>query len=108
MINLYYNPKCSKCRIAKDILTDLKVDYKIREYIKNPLTNAELLIIINKLNKPMEAIRGSSYKEHSLSVIAISQLLASDPILFQRPIIENDTKAVVARSPELIYQFLDL
>jgi arsenate reductase (glutaredoxin) len=108
MINLYYNPACSKCRTAKDLLTDLKVEYKIRKYIKDPLTQDELLIIINKLKNPIEAIRGGNYKDSLLSVAAISQLLTSDPTLMQRPIIETDKKAIIGRSPELIYQFLNL
>ena len=46
---VYHNPRWSKSRNSVRILEEKKIDYKIIEYLKNPLSVNELENILNIL-----------------------------------------------------------
>ena len=55
MYTIYHNPRCSKSRNGLAYLTEKKVDFKVREYLKDLLSEAELSALVMKLHvKPVE------------------------------------------------------
>ena len=50
MIKLYHNPQWSKSRKSVEILNDLKINYKLIEYVKTGFTIKELESLCEKLN----------------------------------------------------------
>ena len=111
-IEIWHNNRCSKSRNAFKYLEEKGVDFKVREYLKNPPTLQELKDVLTKLNmKPSELIRSKEaiYKELNLKEASEDKLLeamVNNPKLIERPIVINGDKAVVARPLENIEKVL--
>ncbi len=95
-----------------DFLTQEKVDFEVLNYLKNPLTKVELLDLLGKLNKkPSELVRRNEviFKEASKGTVLtedeILQLMLDHPKLIERPIVEVNGKAVLARPIENLESF---
>ena len=94
------------------ILDEKKIDYKIIEYLKEPLDLEELKNILTILNlKPIDIVRTSEaeYKENKLSVVRGDKLLIAIikfPKILQRPIIIKGDKGVIGRPPENVLKII--
>jgi len=112
MVEIWHNTRCSKSRAAFNYLKDNKIDYSVREYLKNPPTKEELEEVLKKLNmKPSDLVRKKEaiYKELNLKDASEEELLEAmvkNPKLIERPIVINGNKAVVARPIEAIEEIL--
>ena len=98
-----------------DFLTQEKVDFEVLNYLKNPLNKVELLDLLGKLNKkPSELVRRNEviFKEASKGAVLtedeILQLMLDHPKLIERPIVEVNGKAVLARPIENLESFLKI
>jgi len=112
MITIYHNPRCSKSRSTCELVTAQynrdEEPTTIIEYLKQPLTVAELQELNRQLGSPVrDMIRDSEpeYKELGLSDATLSdaqlyEALAAHPILLQRPIVVRNGRAVIGRPPE--------
>jgi len=113
-VTLYHNPNCSKSRAALEILTASGTTFTIIEYLKTPLSRADLESIIAALDiAPMDLVRHDKhFRELALdptdyrSNEAVIELLLAHPKLLQRPIVSRGTRAVIGRPPEDIHQLL--
>lgn len=111
-IEIWHNSRCSKSRNALSYLQDKNIELEIKEYLKTPLSVAELKDVLSKLNmKPSELVRNKEdiYKELNLKDVSEEELLEAmvkNPKLIERPIIINNDKAVVARPLENIEKVL--
>ncbi|MFM6935149.1 MAG: ArsC/Spx/MgsR family protein [Flavobacteriales bacterium] len=112
-MNVYHNPSCSKSRICLDELTSKDMTFEVIHYLKNPLNRAELTSLLKKLDmNPSELVRKNEviFKEAAkikeLTEEEILQLMLDYPKLIQRPIVEVDGKAIVARPIERLAAFL--
>ena len=113
MITIYHNPRCRKSREGLAIVEASGQDFEIVKYLDDPLTADALADIISKLGKaPIdlvrknEAIWKSDYKGKTLSDAQIIDAMVEHPKLIERPIVINNTKAVVGRPPETINTIL--
>ena len=97
------------------LLNDNNVDFDIVEYLKDPPSKDEILVLAKKLGKrPKDFIRISEkdFKDNNIkSFINSDQALASAmeelPKIMERPIFVMGKNAVVGRPPENILMFLD-
>ena len=112
-MNVYHNPSCSKSRICLDELTSKDMTFDVIHYLKNPLNRAELTSLLKKLDmNPSELVRKNEviFKEAAkikeLTEEEILQLMLDYPKLIERPIVEVDGKAIVARPIERLAAFL--
>ena len=103
----YHNPKCSKSRQTLEIVRSKTSELEIIEYLKNPLTAKEIRILVSQLNiKPVELVRTQeviwkeNYKGKTLTDNEIINIMAKNPKLIERPIVEHNNKAVIGRPPE--------
>ena len=111
---LIHNPKCSKSRQAKELLEEKDVDFEIREYLKNPLSKAELAELAKKLGvSPREMLRTKedAYKARKLDKPGVTDdqvldAMAQDPVLLERPILVKGKKAVIGRPTEKLEELL--
>jgi len=104
MIKIYHNPRCRKSREALKYLEDKGASFEVIQYLQNPLTGQELSNLINKLNiRPTDLIRKeealwkTQFKDKNLDNKALINLMIKEPRLMQRPIIEFQDMAVIAR-----------
>jgi arsenate reductase len=109
MIVIYHNPRCTKSREALEIIKNSGKEFKIREYLKYPLSEDELNGLLKKLQfSPIQLIRQNesvwkdNFKSLNLSDGELISIMAKHPILIERPIVENDNKSVVGRPPSNI------
>ncbi|RZF31579.1 arsenate reductase (glutaredoxin) [Paraburkholderia sp. UYCP14C] len=112
MITIYHNPRCSKsratCELVANTYNPAIEGTEIVEYLKKPLTVAELKNLNAQLGCPVrEMIRDTEaeYKELNLADPSLTdgqlyEALAKHPILLQRPIVVRNGRAVIGRPPE--------
>jgi|TARA_B100000530_G_scaffold302212_1_gene223932 arsenate reductase len=97
------------------LLNEKNVDFDVVEYLKDPLTKDEILILAKKLGKrPKDFIRTSEkdFKDNNVeSLINNDQALANAmeelPKIIERPIFVVGKNAVIGRPPENILMLLD-
>ena len=97
------------------LLNDNNVDFDIVEYLKDPLSKDEILVLAKKLGKrPKDFIRTSEkdFKDNNVeSFINNDQALANAmeelPKILERPIFVVGKNAVIGRPPENILMLLD-
>jgi arsenate reductase len=113
-VQMWFNPNCSKCRGARDLMDERGVACEIVRYLDDAPSRAELERVLGLLG--LEDPRGmmrtgeSVYKELGLADADRDQLLdamAAHPILIERPIVIRGDRAVIGRPPELALQLLD-
>jgi len=112
-MKIYHNPRCSKSRQGLEILKNANVDFEIIEYLKQPISAAEISTILTKLHlKPIDLVRTNesiwkeNFKGKDLSDLAIIKAMVENPKLIERPIVINGDKAVIGRPPEKISSIL--
>ena len=110
---LYHNPRCSKSRAARSLLEERGVEFRVVEYLKEPLARADLERLRTLIDAPASewVRRGeSAFREAGLSSQSSeSELLdaiAANPILLERPIFATGERAVVGRPPERVLEVL--
>jgi arsenate reductase (glutaredoxin) len=101
MYKVYHNTRCKKSRAGLQYLQDKGLEVEIIEYLKNPLSVAELTDIFAKLGrKPSEMIRKqeaifkSDFKGKNFTEDEWIRIIAENPKLLNRPIIVRGNKAV--------------
>ncbi len=112
MMILYHNPQCSKSRAALALLQEKSIEVSIIEYLKTPLTVAELETVSQKLGlEPREFMRHgeAEYANVADENLTRQELLAAIvrfPRLLERPIAVTAEKAVIGRPPENLLTLL--
>ena len=109
MYTVYHNPRCKKSRAGLQSVVDRNMDYQVREYLKDPLTEPELSTLLMKLNKkPLQIIRTQeAYFRKELKGLNLNdeewiRVMVENPKLIQRPIIEGKYKAILGDPVENI------
>ena len=113
MIQIYHNSRCSKSREYLNLLEHSGVEFEIIKYLETPPTFDELEALIGKLGiNPIELIRKKeklwleNFKNKVFTSKELIQIMVSNPILIERPIVVNGNKAVVARPIEKTSEIL--
>ncbi|WP_341226901.1 arsenate reductase (glutaredoxin) [uncultured Arcticibacterium sp.] len=112
-MKIYHNSRCSKSRDGYNLLKEKGVDFETVEYLKNPLTEAELTALLAKLNmRAKDLVRKgeSAFKENfkgkELSETEWIAAMVKFPKLIERPIIVKGNKAVIGRPIEKVLELL--
>lgn len=113
-VTLYHNPRCSKSRAALALLEAAGVQPRVRLYLQDPPTLAELQTLVQALGTGARALLRSSetpYQALGLDDPACSdkellQAIVAHPILLQRPLALAGNRAVVGRPPETVLELL--
>jgi arsenate reductase len=113
-ITIWHNPRCSKSRQTLELLRMKGIEPTIREYLKEPPTQAEVEKLIDLLgNDATELIRDGEAefksmgrKKAELSRAEVASAIARHPILLQRPIVVSGGRAAIGRPPEAVLPLL--
>lgn len=113
MITIYHNPRCSKSREGLELVKGSGEEYKVREYLKEPVSEEELSSLLEQLGMaPIELVRTEekiwkeNYKGKDLSDDELVRVMTEHPKLIQRPIVVKDQTAVVGRPPSKITELI--
>jgi arsenate reductase len=117
-MEIWINPRCSKCRSALSVLDAENADYTVRRYLDDPPTEQEIRAVLDRLGlEPWDITRTGEAIAKELGVSAWPRdadgrdrwiaALAAHPVLIQRPIITaDDGRAVVGRTEESVRSVL--
>ena len=109
-IVVYHNPSCGTSRGVLEILAEHNVDVEVVQYLKTPLSKAQLEVIVKTIDvAPQELVRNDNrFKELGLNAAdyttstSVVALLLEHPELMQRPIAIKGKQVVLARPKEKI------
>jgi arsenate reductase len=111
---VWYNPRCSKCRGAEELLAEYGVPARQVRYLDEPPSPAEITRVLALLGTtdPRVLMRTSEprYAELGLAAATPGQLIeamSAYPELIERPVVIWADRAVVARPPELLVPLLE-
>ena len=108
---VWFNPKCSKCRMAAEALDEAGVDYDVRRYLDAPPSREELVDVLDRLGlEPWDITRMKEPRAAELGLAELPRerdawidVLAANPELIQRPIVvTDDGSAWIARDEETL------
>ena len=113
-IKIYHNPRCSKSRQTLALLEKETTDFKIIEYLKNPLSFDEIKEIIEKLAiKPIDLVRKNeqiwkdNYKGKEMTDVEIIKVMEGNPKLIERPIVIKNKQGIIGRPPKKVLSLFD-
>ncbi|MDI2126169.1 arsenate reductase family protein [Yinghuangia seranimata] len=117
-MEIWLNPRCSKCRTATAFLDEAGVTYTLRRYLEDPPNADEIRAVLTRLGlEPWDITRTAEPAAKDLGLSAWGRTaddreqwitaLADNPSLIQRPIITaDDGHAVVARDDETLHSLV--
>lgn len=112
-VTIYHNPRCSKSRQTLALLEKKGEKVNVVEYLKDPLSAADIEAVLKKLKLgPADIMRKGEkiFKELKLKDEANSDKLIAamveNPILIERPIVTKGRKAALGRPPENVLDIL--
>ena len=113
-VEVFFNPRCSKCRTVHSLLDERGIDADYVRYLDRVPSRADLEKVLQMLGftDPRDMMRTDEpiYRELELEGADRDRLLAAmleHPILIQRPIVIAGDRAVIARPPERALELLE-
>ena len=111
---VWYNPRCSKCRGAEQVLAAYGVSAQKVFYLDDPPSRTEITRVLALLGAtdPRALMRTAEprYRELRLAEANPDELIDAmtrHPELIQRPVVIWADRAVIARPPELLLPLLE-
>jgi len=110
MLTIWHNPRCRKSRETLALIEAAGVEVTIRKYLNDAPNQGEITAILAQLGfeDPRSLMRRGEaiYKEKELKSVSSAQKLVDamvdHPILIERPVVTNGTKAIIGRPPEVV------
>ncbi|MFF5204689.1 arsenate reductase family protein [Streptosporangium sp. NPDC000396] len=115
MTTVWHNPRCSKSRAALEAFTGSGREVRVRRYLDDPPTSAELSEVLDLLGlEPWDITRMGEDRARELGLASAERererwiaILVANPVLIERPIVlTEDGRAAVARDPETLRSLL--
>lgn len=112
---IYHNPRCTKSREALDRLRKAGIEPKIVEYLKSPIPAPELDKLLKLMGlKPEQIVRKDEVRFLDLELDKSPprsrggwvKILADNPVLIERPIVTDGTRAVLGLPAENVDRLL--
>jgi arsenate reductase len=110
-MELWINPACTKCRVAKAELDAAGIEYTERRYLDDVPTTTELAEVLDRMGlQPWDIARPKETKEAGIDLPKDVEhrqewlaAMVAEPRIIQRPIITaDDGTTVIARDPETL------
>ena len=114
-LTVYEKPTCSTCRSLVALLEERGIDFERIDYHVDPLPAQKIRELAQKTGRPARELfrsREPVYSELGLAEREVSddeaiELMAANPTLMQRPVVERGNRAVLARPVEKVLELLD-
>lgn len=113
MIEYWHNPRCSKSRAGLALLQERGAGLRVRRYLDDPPTVAELAAARVALGNPpvTDMMRRGEKLFGDLALAgaddtALMAAMAAHPILIERPLAIRGPRAIIGRPPERLLDLL--
>ena len=111
---IYHNPRCNHSRAVLAMIRDAGIEPAIVDYQSTPPSAAKLRQLLRDAGlSPRQAIRDkeAAYADRglddpTLDDEAVIAAMVADPILIQRPLVENERGVRLCRPPERVLELL--
>ena len=111
---IYHNPMCGTSRKTLEILRNEGADVTVIEYLKTPLSRAELKRLYGRAGlTPREGLRAKERLAQDLDLVegpvsddAILDAMADNPILIERPLVETEKGVRLCRPQDKVREIL--
>lgn len=111
MLTVYLKPTCSTCQALVELLDSRGVEYEAIDYYVQPIGEDRLRDLVAKSGRgAREMLRTRDAPELATSAHTDDELIrmiAENPDLVLRPVVELDDRVVVARPPGRVLELLD-
>lgn len=112
-VEIWHNPRCSKSRQTLALIEDQGISPKVRLYLADPPTEAELRDVIERIGiTAFDLIRRGeeAFQEANLSrddtTDTLIAAMAQFPKLIERPVVRVGDKVALGRPPENVLDIL--
>jgi arsenate reductase len=111
-VTIYHNPRCGKSRAALALLRERGIEPQVIEYLKTPPDAATLQRLLGLLGMtPRQLLRKREAAEAGLDRADLSDAaliagMVAEPIVIERPIVVNGSRAALGRPPEAVLTVL--
>jgi len=113
-VEIWHNPRCSKSRQALSILDELDTPKEVVKYLEEHPSKEQIKNVFKMLGykSPRDMMRTKEdiYKEldlkNEMDDEKLLEAMAKHPKLIERPIIIKGDKAIIARPPEKVSEFI--
>ena len=114
-LKIWHNPRCSKSRQALSLLDENGIEKEIVKYLESNPTKEQIKELLEMLGfssaKELMRTKEDIYKELNLrdetDEEKLIEAMVAHPKLIERPIIIKGDKAIIARPPERVTEFLE-
>ncbi len=114
-VTIWHNPRCSKSRQALALLEENGVQKEVVKYLESNPTKEQIKKLLTMLGfksaRELMRTKESIYKELNLKEEndeeKLIEAMVAHPKLIERPIIIKGDKAIIARPPERVKEFLE-
>ena len=110
---IWHNPKCTKSRQALALLEERGLSPKVRLYLSDPPSVAEIRDVVRKLGLPdargLVRTKEALYDELGVADMTpakVVEALAKNPRLIERPVVITKKGARIGRPTEAIEEIL--
>ena len=107
---IWHNPKCGTSRNALAMLEEAGADVTIVEYLRDPPSPDELKRIYARAGiTPREGLRSKDPAAQDLANATDEEIVDAmmlNPVLIERPLVETEKGAVLARPAERVQDIL--
>jgi arsenate reductase len=111
---IFHNPRCSKSRATLGLLEEHGVSPTVVEYLKTPPSAAQLRSLLDKLGLAARDLIRTGEPEWKASGKTLDaperelvELMATHPILIERPIVVVGDRARIGRPPERVLELFE-
>lgn len=113
-VTIWHNPRCSKSRETLALLQARDIQPTVVEYLKTPPSIAELEQALQVLSIEARGLMRDNEEAYAqvhaddskLSRKQLLELMHTNPILIQRPVVFAGAKARIGRPPEAVLEIL--
>jgi len=101
MIEFIWRSNCSTCRDARKFLRQNNIDFESRDFLKDPLTRAELEKIIDAdnviafLNTRHTIVKANKWKENPPTKTQAIAAILKDNKVIRRPLVKIGNRRII-------------
>lgn len=107
---IWHNPRCGTSRNALALLQEAGAEVTIIEYLRNPPTPDELKRVYARAGiSPRDGLRSKEPAAADLANATDDEIIDAmmlNPVLIERPIVETDKGAALARPADRVREIL--
>ena len=113
-LTIYHNPRCSKSRKTLELIAEKGHEPTIVEYLATPPDASTILDLATRIGVPLAELMRTGEAEYKDATdlpdagddAALAAWLSHHPIVLERPIVTDGSRAIVGRPPENVLTLL--